>query len=127
MVEKGKVQPKRNIQRSGKLLSAEQTEEQPTTLPQVSDSEEKLEQPTNADPSVTKSPRKVTKSRSKKGKRSAERKGTAQTKKRQTADPSAEQNAENQQAPETSTRKSPRTRSGGQTDEPVAQRSAKKK
>ncbi|XP_027166085.1 DNA ligase 1-like [Coffea eugenioides] len=120
---KGSVQKKH----SEEWQTAEQTEEQPTALPPVSDSEKELEQPINADASVTKSPRKMMESHSKKGKRSAKSKGTAQTKERQTADPSTEQNAENQQAPESSTRKSPRTRSGGQTDEPAAQRSAKKK
>nr|XP_027065364.1 DNA ligase 1-like [Coffea arabica] len=94
-------------------LEEHQTEEHP-----ISDSEEELEQPTNAYAFVTKSPRNVTKSHSKKGKRSAKRKGIAQTKERQTADPSVEQsekqqaaekNIGEQQTAESSTRKSPRT------------------
>ena len=116
--------PKRGTKKHGgkgkglaqKKRSEEQTEEQSTALPPVSDSEEELEQPTNVDTSVTKSPRKGSESQRKKGKRSAKKKETAQTKERQTADPSveqieeqqtAEQNVENQQATETSTKKSP--------------------
>ena len=132
--ENGSAQKKHSEERQ--TTSAEQTEEQPIALPPVSDSEEELEQPTNVDASVTKSPRKGTKPYSKKGKRSAKKKGTAQTKERQTADPSVEQieeqqtteqNAVNQQATQTSTRKSPRTRFGGQTDVHDAPRNGKRK
>ncbi|XP_027182007.1 uncharacterized protein LOC113780402 [Coffea eugenioides] len=118
--EKGKGSAQKKHSEERQTTSAKQT-----ALPPVSDSEEELEQSTNVDTSVTKSPRKGTEPHSKKGKWFAKKKGTAQTKERQTADPSVEQieeqqtveqNAENQQATETSTRKSPRTMSGGQTD-----------
>ena len=74
--------------------SVEQMEEHQTEEHPVSDSEEELEQPINADASVTKSHRIVTESHNKKGKRSAKRKITAQTKERQTADPIVEQSEE---------------------------------
>ena len=92
--EKGSAQKKHSEKQQ--TTSVEQTEEQLTALPLVSNSEEELEQPTNVDASVMKSPRKGTESHSKKVKRSAKKKGTAQTKERQIADPSVEQIEEQQ-------------------------------
>nr|XP_027109285.1 nucleolin-like [Coffea arabica] len=107
------------------------TEEYP-----VSGSEKELEQSTNAHACVTKTPRNVTESHNKKGKRSSKRKGIAQTKERQTATPSVEQsekqqaaekNAGEQQTAEPSTKKSPRTSSGVQNTVSTDQRSGKRK
>nr|XP_027118533.1 uncharacterized protein DDB_G0286299-like [Coffea arabica] len=113
-----KNQTARTREPSDEQMEEHQTEEHP-----VSGSEE-LEQPTNADASMTKSPRK--------GKRTAKRKRMAQPKERQTANPSgdqqvAEKNAGEQQIAEPSTRKSPRTRSGVQNTASTAQRIGKKK
>nr|XP_027103122.1 nucleolin-like [Coffea arabica] len=89
--------------------SIEQMEEQQSKEHPVSDNEEEPAQPTNADVTVTKSPRK--------GKRTAKRKSTAQPKEKQTIDPSGDQQnvektAEDQQNEEPPTRKSLRTRKG---------------
>ena len=67
--------------------SDEQMEEQQSEGHLVSDNEEEPVKPTNADVTVTKSPRK--------GKRTAKRKSIAQPKEKQTVDPSGDQqNAE---------------------------------
>ena len=104
--------------------SDEQMEEQQSEGHPVSDNEEEPVQPTNADVTVTKSPRK--------GKMTAKRKSIAQPKEKQNVDPSGDQQnaekiAEKQQTEEPSTRRSPRTRSGVQSAAQTAQRSGKRK
>nr|XP_027101209.1 nucleolin-like [Coffea arabica] len=99
-------------------------EEQQSEGHPVSDNEEEPVQPTNADVTVTKSP--------KKEKRTAKRKSIAQPKEKQTVDPSrdqqnAEKTTEEQQTEEPSARRSPRTRSGVQSVAQIAQRSRKRK
>ncbi|XP_027169455.1 uncharacterized protein LOC113769185 [Coffea eugenioides] len=116
--------------------SIEQIEEHQTEEYPVSGSEKELEQSTNAHACITKTPRNVTESHNKKGKRSSKRKGIAQTKERQTSTPSVEQgekqqaaekNAGEQQTAEPSTKKSPRTSSGVQNTVSTDQRSGKRK
>nr|XP_027082235.1 transcription initiation factor TFIID subunit 11-like [Coffea arabica] len=99
-------------------------EEQQSEGHPVSDNEEEPVQPTNADVTVTKSPRKR--------KRTAKRKNIAQPKEKQTVDLSgdqqnAEKTAEEQQTEEPSTRRSPRIRSGVQSTAQTTQRSGKRK
>ncbi|XP_027183927.1 uncharacterized protein LOC113782223 [Coffea eugenioides] len=89
--------------------SDEQIEEQQSEGHPVSDNAVEPVQPTNADVTVTKLPRK--------GKRTAKRKSSAQPKEKQTVDPSGDQQnakkiVEEQQTEEPSTRRSPRTRKG---------------
>ncbi|XP_027182105.1 uncharacterized protein LOC113780505 [Coffea eugenioides] len=104
--------------------SDEQMGEQQSEGHPVNDNKEKSVQPTNADVTVIKSPRK--------GKRIAKRKSIAQPKEKQTVDPlgdqqNAEKTVEEQQTEEPFTRRSPRTRSGVQSAAQTAQRSGKRK